>query len=39
MVDKIDLEIYDSYNKKKYKVYVAKNTTKIKYMINYFKHP
>jgi hypothetical protein len=36
MVDKIDLEIYDSYNKKKYKVYVAKNSTKIKYMIDYF---
>jgi hypothetical protein len=36
MVDKIDLELYDSYNKKTYKVYVAKNTTKIKYMINYF---
>lgn len=36
MVDKIDLEIYDDYNKKTYKVYVAKNSTKIKYMINYF---
>jgi hypothetical protein len=36
MVDKIDLEIYDSHNKKKYKAYVAKDTTKIKYMINYF---
>ena len=36
MVDKIDLEIYDEYNNKKYKVYVAKNSTKIKYMTNYF---
>ena len=36
MVDKNDLEIYDNYNKKKYKIYVAKNTEKIKYMIKTF---
>ena len=36
MVHKIDLEIYDNYNKKNYKIYVAENTTNIRYMINYF---
>ena len=33
-----DLNINDNHNNKKYKVYVAKNTKKINYMINYFNY-
>jgi hypothetical protein len=36
--EKNDLEIYDKFNKKKYKIYVAKNDAKIKHMINYFNY-
>ena len=34
--EKNDLEIYDDYNKKSYKIYVAKNSQKINIMIDYF---
>ena len=33
---KNDLEIFDDYNKKNYKIYVAKNKEKIHFMIKYF---
>ena len=36
--EKNDLEIYDKFNKKKYKIYVAKNDAKIEHMINYFNY-
>jgi len=36
MSDKNDLEIFDDYNKKNYKIYVAKNKEKINFMIKYF---
>jgi hypothetical protein len=36
MSDKNDLEIFDDYNKKNYKIFVAKNEDKINFMIKYF---